>query len=113
MPLATATADLGPLQIELLKRLWNRGSATVHELLRDWTAQPAPAYVTILTVLRRLEKRGLLSHTVEQRTFRWRPRITEEALKRAVLGDLAARVFGGMPELLQFAAQNLANGAGA
>jgi predicted transcriptional regulator len=109
---AAATADLGPLQFELMKRLWRRGSGTVHELLGDWPGR-RPAYVTVLTVLQRLEKRGLLTHTVEERSFRYRPAIPEQAVKGVLLEALAQRLFGSLENLLAFATQALANGDGA
>jgi predicted transcriptional regulator len=85
--------QLGELQIQLLKLLWKRGNGTVHDLLADWPTSDPPAYVTILTVLRRLEKRGLLAHETRDRSFVYRPLVSEGEVQKDLLGDLVERVF--------------------
>jgi predicted transcriptional regulator len=66
---------LGPLETRLLRALWQRGDATVRELLDDATI-PA-AYTTIMTTLDRLHKKGLLDRVLDGRAFRYRPKQTE------------------------------------
>src|SRR5262249_38107265 len=92
--------ELGQLQIQLLKLLWKRGNGTVHDLLADWPTPDRPAYVTILTVLRRLEKRGLLAHDTRERSFVYRPLVSEQELQSDLLGDLVKRVFGSPSTLV-------------
>jgi BlaI family penicillinase repressor len=92
--------ELGQLQIQLLKLLWKRGNGTVHDLLADWPTPDRPAYVTILTVLRRLEKRGLLAHDTRERSFVYRPLVSEQELQSDLLGDLVQRVFGSPSTLV-------------
>jgi BlaI family transcriptional regulator, penicillinase repressor len=94
------TNELGQLQIELLKLLWKRGTATVQDLLDAWPHTNPPAYVTILTVLRRLEKRGFLAHDVQGRAFVYRPLVAEHEVKGDLLGDLVKRLFGSPTNLV-------------
>lgn len=94
------TNELGQLQIELLKLLWKRGSATVQDLLNEWPHANPPAYVTILTVLRRLEKRGFLAHDVQGRAFVYRPLVGEHEVKGQLLADLMKRLFGSPTNLV-------------
>ncbi len=94
------TNELGPLQIELLKLLWKRGSATVQDLLNEWPNPHPPAYVTILTVLRRLEKRGFLAHDMQGRAFVYRPLHGEHEVKGTLLDDLVKRLFGSPSNLV-------------
>ncbi len=94
------TNELGQLQIELLKLLWKRGKATVQDLLDEWPHPHPPAYVTILTVLRRLEKRGFLAHDMQGRAFVYRPLVAEHEVKGDLLGDLVQRLFGGQRDQL-------------
>jgi BlaI family transcriptional regulator, penicillinase repressor len=94
------TNELGQLQIELLKLLWKRGTATVQELLDEWPHAHPPAYVTILTVLRRLEKRGFLAHDVQGRAFVYRTLVGEHEVKGDLLGDLVKRLFGSPTNLV-------------
>lgn len=94
------TNELGQLQIELLKLLWKRGKATVQDLLDEWPHPHPPAYVTILTVLRRLEKRGFLAHDMQGRAFVYRPLVAEHEVKGDLLGDLVQRLFGSPSNLV-------------
>jgi BlaI family penicillinase repressor len=94
------TNELGPLQIELLKLLWKRGSATVQDLLDEWPHPNPPAYVTILTVLRRLEKRGFLAHDMQGRAFVYRPLHGEQEIKGTLVDDLVKRLFGSPSNLV-------------
>ena len=56
--------------------------------------------MTILTVLRRLEKRGLLAHDTRDRSFVYRPLVSEREVQRDLLGDLVERVFDSPSTLL-------------
>jgi BlaI family penicillinase repressor len=51
-------------------------------------------------VLRRLEKRGLLAHDTRERSFVYRPLVSEQELQSDLLGDLVQRVFGSPSTLV-------------
>ena len=75
--------QLGPLEEKLLRIVWARGSATVHEVMREENLEIK--YTTVLTTLTRLSAKGLLSRDVEGRQgrqFRYTPRFTEHDLRR-------------------------------
>lgn len=81
-PIAPATGvQVGPLEHQLMQALWERGSATVRELM-DAGALPL-AYTTVMTTLDRLYKKGLLDRTAEGRAFRYEPRQSREELQRS------------------------------
>jgi BlaI family transcriptional regulator, penicillinase repressor len=63
-------ADLGELEREILGLVWQMGTATA-EQVRGALKRPLKES-TVRTVLRRLEDKGHLSHTVEGRTFVFR-----------------------------------------
>jgi BlaI family penicillinase repressor len=63
-------SDLGELEREVLLLVWRRGTATADEV-RGELNKPLKES-TVRTVLRRLEEKGHLSHTVEGRTFIYR-----------------------------------------
>jgi BlaI family penicillinase repressor len=60
-------ADLGDLEREVLRLVWRLGSVTA-EAVRGELERPLKES-TVRTVLRRLEEKGHLSHTVVGRTF--------------------------------------------
>ena len=76
---------LGPLETRLMRTLWQRGDATVRELMDDTAIQGA--YTTVMTTLDRLHKKGLLDRTVDGRAFRYWPRQTEEEFNRTNLAS--------------------------
>jgi BlaI family transcriptional regulator, penicillinase repressor len=63
-------SDLGDLEREVLRLVWRLGSVTA-ESVRGELQRPLKES-TVRTVLRRLEEKGHLSHTVVGRTFVFR-----------------------------------------
>jgi predicted transcriptional regulator len=83
---------LGPLETQLMRLLWERGDATVRELLDS--GQITGAYTTFMTTLDRLFKKGLLDRTPEGRAYRYSPRQTREEFKSALLSRALSAMLG-------------------
>lgn len=80
-------AELGELEREVLSIVWRTGTITA-EQVREELDRPLKDS-TVRTVLRRLEEKGYLDHTVENRTFVYRPaesrqKVAGRAVKRIV-----------------------------
>jgi predicted transcriptional regulator len=80
-------AELGELERSILSIVWRMGTVTA-EQVREGLDRPLKDS-TVRTVLRRLEEKGYLAHTVEDRTFLYRPaqsrqRVAGRAAKRIV-----------------------------
>ena len=80
-------AELGELERELLSIVWRLGTVTADQA-REELARPLKDS-TVRTVLRRLEEKGYLTHSVESRTFLYRPaesrqRVAARAARRIV-----------------------------
>jgi predicted transcriptional regulator len=80
-------AELGELERTILLIVWRLGEVTA-EQVREELDRPLKDS-TIRTVLRRLEEKGYLAHSVENRTFLYRPaesrqRVAGRAVKRIV-----------------------------
>ena len=86
---------LGKLELEMMKAVWERGKATVHDVQRALRPRYGRAYSTILTMMRKLEMKGYLTHTVRERTYVYQSTITREQVRKSFLGDLVDRVFDG------------------
>jgi BlaI family transcriptional regulator, penicillinase repressor len=91
---------LGRLELQIMNVVWEKGKATVHDVKEALTRGRKPAYSTILTMMRKIEAKGYLEHDVENRTFIYRPAISQEAVRHSVLGDILDRLFEGSPFLL-------------
>jgi BlaI family transcriptional regulator, penicillinase repressor len=79
--------ELGELERSILLIVWRLGAITA-EQVREELGRPLKDS-TIRTVLRRLEEKGYLAHSVENRTFLYRPaesrqRVAGRAVKRIV-----------------------------
>ena len=85
---------LGNLQLQIMRVLWQRGSATVAEVREDLNGQ-ALAYTTIATMLRKMEARGLVDHHSLDRRFVYRALVSEDDVTRTMADDLVDRLFGG------------------
>ncbi len=85
-------------ELDVMAVLWERGSATVGEVLEDLDADLA--YTTILTVLRGLEAKGAARHKREGRAFRYRPRIKPNHVGDRSVDRLVDKVYAGSRELL-------------
>ena len=80
-------AELGELERDLLSIVWRLGTATADKA-REELDRPLKDS-TIRTVLRRLEEKGYLVHSLENRTFVYRPaesrqRVAGRAVQRIV-----------------------------
>ncbi|MDB6104002.1 MAG: CopY family transcriptional regulator [Gammaproteobacteria bacterium] len=78
-------SDLGELEREVLRHVWRLGTATADKI-RGELSRPLKES-TVRTVLRRLEEKGHLSHTIDGRTFIYqgvevRARAAARAVKR-------------------------------
>jgi BlaI family penicillinase repressor len=85
--MSSAPPDLGDLELEAMQLIWTHGPMTA-EAVRERLARPLKDS-TVRTVLRRLEEKGYLSHTVDQRTFIFhateaRQHVAAKAVKRIV-----------------------------
>jgi BlaI family penicillinase repressor len=64
-------AELGQLERDILSIVWRLGEVTA-ERVREEVERPLKDS-TIRTVLRRLEEKGYVEHSVDNRTFLYRP----------------------------------------
>lgn len=85
--------SLGERELDVMGVLWRTGPGTVAEV-RD--RLPASlAYNTVLTILRNLEAKRFVGHTVEGRTFRYHPLVTENAVQGGAVARVVDRLFSG------------------
>jgi predicted transcriptional regulator len=84
-------------ELEILKILWTRGKASVREVQEDLNEQSGPvAYSTVQTLLNIMEeKKGLVRHVVEGRTFIYVPKKAPDRTIRELTRRFVDRVFDG------------------
>ncbi|MBW7932711.1 MAG: BlaI/MecI/CopY family transcriptional regulator [Gemmatimonadaceae bacterium] len=89
---------LGERELDVMAVLWELGDGTVGEVQKKLPADLA--YTTVLTILRNLEAKGFVSHTVSGRAHRYQPRVAQRAAQQSALRRVLSRFFAGSPELL-------------
>jgi predicted transcriptional regulator len=77
--------------------LWDRGEATVAEVVASLPKRPAVAYNTVQTILNILEAKGYVTHSRTGRAFIYRPRIERKAAQQKAVGHLLSSLFAGSP----------------
>ena len=87
-------------ELRLMNVLWEKGQATVGEVVEALTGRPKPAYNTVLTLLRIMEKKGYVSHRKDGRAFTFFPKTGRADASRNALQTLVNRFFEGSPRLL-------------
>jgi predicted transcriptional regulator len=90
--------SLGDRELDVMTVLWELGDGTVTEVREKLPADLA--YTTVLTILRKLEAKGLVKHKVEGKAHRYIPRVAQKNARRTVLGRLIDKLFDGSPEQL-------------
>jgi predicted transcriptional regulator len=80
--------------------LWQRGTATVAEVVAALQKKRPVSYSTIQTILRILETKGYVSHEKVARAFIYRARVNERQARQRALKHLVTRLFDGSPSLL-------------
>jgi BlaI family penicillinase repressor len=91
--MARATIPLSPLEHEVMTIVWNRRSATAPEVLEDLGRPLTNA--TVRTLLRRLEAKGYVRHTMRSRAFAYAPKVAENQAASGAVQRIVQRFFGG------------------
>ena len=85
---------LGDLQLRIMKVLWERGPLAAAEV-QEALGGVELAYTTVATMLRKMETRGLVGHSVDGRRFVYKPIVRPETVTRSMSGDILDRLFEG------------------
>lgn len=93
--------DLPPLELECMNALWALGQATVQEI-RDRLFPNRPlAYTTVMTVMDRLARKGVVAREKRSRAHLYRASIPEELVRDRAIIRLVENFFQGSREGLR------------
>ena len=96
----TKSATLTEAELRIMNVLWDKGSATVHEVLQALTAESPLAYNSVLTIIRILEKKGYVKHVKDKRAHVYIAKVDRKDATRFEVRHLVSRFFGNSDELL-------------
>jgi len=94
------TRPLTPLELEIMKVLWDSGPATVQSVQEKLPGAPKLAYTTVQTMLNVLHRKGKVKRTLKGRAYEYVPLFSREMAVRTTLRDIITRLFGGSAESL-------------
>jgi len=95
-----ALLDLAPLELDCMNTLWPMGEGTVRDI-RDRLAERLPrAYTTIMTIMDRLARKGVVERHKVNRAYVYRPNLTAEQARSQALAQVLSNFFGGSKEVL-------------
>jgi predicted transcriptional regulator len=94
--MSSTLPPLGDLEHEIVTILWNGEAMTAAEVRGKVARDLKDA--TIRTVLRRLEEKGYVMHTVEAGTFIYHPKETSDSAAADALKGILDRFCGGSIE---------------
>ena len=90
---AQETKELTPAEEQVMQAIWSIKQGFANEIVSA-IEPPKPAYNTILTVVRILEKKGYVGHTTFNKSNRYYPLISREDYSSQMLGRMAKNYFG-------------------
>lgn len=99
MPRNTS-ATLTEAELRLMNVLWEKGSATVHQVLEALPQKPPLAYNSVLTTIRVLERKGYVKHVKDGRAHVYTPQVGQKDATRFEIRHLVSRFFKNSHELL-------------
>ena len=94
--------ELTHAELEVMQILWEKKKALVREVL-DEMPEPKPAYNTVSTVIRVLEKKGFVSHKAFGTTYQYFPLVRKKEYTKGYMDTVMTNFFGGsIHQMLSF-----------
>jgi len=87
-------------ELEIMKIVWQRESATVRDVYETLRERRQIAYTTVMTMMRILERKGHLKVSRADRAYVYRPARPRQRVVGEMVREFVDRVFGGAAEPL-------------
>ncbi|MGA2135507.1 MAG: BlaI/MecI/CopY family transcriptional regulator [Bryobacteraceae bacterium] len=87
-------------ELEIMKVVWERESATVRDVYEILRVRRKVAYTTVMTMMKILETKGYLNRKQVERAYVYRPAQPKKRVIGAMVRDFVNRVFNGSAEPL-------------
>lgn len=91
---------------EIMHLLWKLQRATVSQII-ETIPEPKPPHSTISSIVRILERKGVVGHKAYGRTYEYFPLVIKDEYRKATLTAIVRNYFGGSPSnLVSFLAKS-------
>lgn len=88
------TQELTKAELEIMQVIWQKEKVLVHDVLAE-LPEPKPAYNTVSTIVRILEKKGFVSHKAYGRTYEYFPIVGKEEYTNIYMHTVLDNFFEG------------------
>ena len=85
----------GPVQLRIMQVLWENERVSAREITEALNGESPIAHSTVQTLLRKLEKKGAIDHSAEDRTFVYYPLVRPDQVVKRVSQDIINRMMQG------------------
>ena len=92
------TERLTPLELEIMKVLWETGAANVQTVQQRLERELA--YTTVQTMLNILHRKGKVKRALKDRAYFYKPAVSRSQVVKQSVNDLVEHLFGGSVENL-------------
>jgi predicted transcriptional regulator len=82
-------------ELEVMKIVWRRESATVRDVYEDLLKHRKIAYTTVMSALKTLEQKGYLRAEQQERAYVYAPTRPKGEVIKGMVREFVDRVFGG------------------
>jgi BlaI family transcriptional regulator, penicillinase repressor len=88
-------AVLTDQELEIMKVVWQLGTATVREVYEELLKSRKIAYTTVMTMMGILEQKGRLTKTARDRAYVYSPTESKSEVVGTMVHEFVKRVFDG------------------
>ena len=92
-----SSPNLSDPQLAIVRVLWDKGEASAADVQIALRHSRPLAITTVSTMLARLEKKGVVTHRADGRTFLYRARVSELDMRRRAISGVIRNLFRGDP----------------
>jgi predicted transcriptional regulator len=93
--------DLAPLELACMTVLWPRSAASVREIQQALAASRPRAYTTILTIMDRLARKGMVTRVKRGRAWVYHSNFSANVARERAVAQVIAHFFGGSADALR------------
>jgi predicted transcriptional regulator len=86
--------ELTPAELQVMQILWTKKKALARDVLNEMD-EPKPAYNTVSTVIRVLEKKGFVGHKAYGTTYEYYPLVKKKEYTSNFMQNVMHNFFGG------------------
>lgn len=99
-----AAQVLGELESEVIRVIWDGPDSSAGDVQKRLSVKRKLAYTTVVTVLDRLYKKGLLERRKEGKAYLYSPRLTKDEFNKTITRDVLTGLLkeGSRPTLTTF-----------